>query len=112
MGIVKSESITEPSGVMYLVPKATLDSLLEYQQKILQLLENPDSNHSAEMIGDYISEEQAKKILGRKNTWFWTLRAKGLIGFTKVGRKVFYPKKEIEALLDGNLRKSFKSKYV
>jgi len=89
----------EVTGSLLIVSKALIDSLLEGQNKILNLLENaPASNH----VGDYINEAEAQKILGRKATWFWSMRTKGLLAFAKVGNKVFYTKKDIEKLLENN----------
>jgi hypothetical protein len=86
----------EVTGSLLLVPKAFLDSLLERQNKILSLLENtPDKNQ----VGDYLTEVEAQKLLGRKATWFWSMRTKGLLPYSKVGNKVFYSKKDIEKLL-------------
>jgi hypothetical protein len=87
----------EITGSVFLVPKAFLDSLMERQNKILTLLQNtPDKNH----VGDYITEAEAQKILGRKATWFWSMRTKGALAFSKVGNKIYYSKKDIEKLLE------------
>ena len=89
----------EVTGSLLLVPKAFLDSLLDRQNKILTLLENiPDKNQ----VGDYITEGEAQKLLGRKATWFWGMRTRGLLQFSKVGNKVFYSKKDIEKLLENH----------
>jgi hypothetical protein len=94
---------TETTGSLLVVPQAFLESLAEGQNKILALLENtPDKNG----IGDYITEAEAQKVLGRKATWFWGMRTKGLLAHSKVGNKVFYSRKDIEQFLENHKNKS------
>lgn len=81
---------------LLVVPKAFLDSLTEKQNKILALLEKLQDKNQ---IGDYIPEAEAQKVLGRKTTWFWTMRSRGMLAFAKVGSKVFYSRRDIEQLL-------------
>lgn len=92
----------ETTGSLLVVPQAFLESLAEGQNKILALLENtPDKNR----IGDYVTEAEAQKMLGRKATWFWGMRTKGLLAFAKVGNKVFYSRKDIEKFLEDHKNK-------
>lgn len=85
----------------FLVPKTWLSAIEEAQRKILSLLEK--GNNTAETgIGDYISEAEAKKLLGKKTTWFWQMRTSGRLPFAKVGNKVFYQKSDIIKLLERN----------
>ena len=85
---------------MVLVPQETLTQLIAGQERILRVLsERTDKQDS---IGDYISENDAKKILGRKSTWFWTLRKKGKLAFTKVGNKIFYSRADILSFIELN----------
>lgn len=87
----------EETGSFILVPKDFLNLLMEGQRKILALLENvPEKNQ----LGDYVSENEAQKMLGRKSTWFWSMRSKGKLPFAKVGNKVFYSRKDIVKLLE------------
>jgi hypothetical protein len=83
-----------------LVPKAMLEKLLENTQRILSLLEGKDTGHDA--IGDYLPEQEAKKLLGRKTTWFWSMRKLGKLAFTRIGNKIFYAKQDIINLLNVN----------
>lgn len=86
-----------------LVPKSWLKSISESQQKILSLLEGTNPA-GATGIGDYIPETEARKLLGRKTTWFWNMRTTGQLPFAKVGNKIFYLKEDIKNLLDNNKR--------
>jgi hypothetical protein len=85
---------------LMLVPQSFLDGISEKQSQILELL-NKD-NSSQNPIGDYISEAEAQKLLGRKTTWFWNMRTTGKLAYTKVGNKIFYSKEDIIKLLDTN----------
>lgn len=89
----------------FLVPKQWLKNIEETQRKILVLLENGKDSSAASSIGDYIKESEAKKLLGRKTTWFWQMRTSGRIPFAKVGNKVFYQKSDIIKLLENNHRR-------
>lgn len=94
----------EMTGVMYVVPKAFLDSLVENQNKILDHI---GSTPQPNMIGDYISEPEAQKMLGRKTTWFYMARTTGELAFTKVGNKVFYAKADILKMLDRHKQSTY-----
>ncbi len=72
----------------------------ENQQKILNLL--GVENNEPDSIGDYIMEKEAKKLLGRKTTWFWKMRSSGQLPFSKIGNKVFYRKTDILNVLERN----------
>ena len=89
----------ENQGGLFLIPQSFIDSIKEDQQKIIKLLSN---SHSNQNLGDYISESEAKKLVGRQTTWFWGMRTSGQLMFTKVGNKIFYSKDDIIKLLDGN----------
>jgi hypothetical protein len=92
----KQSHVQDASQIMYVVPKTQLDQLLETQQRILQILEG----NGNQKFGDYLSEEEVKKMLGRKTTWFWRMRNIGKLSYTKVGGKVFYFRKDIEKLIE------------
>ena len=90
----------KPSEALLLVPKKFLESISETQNKILDLLTKGNSNESA--VGDYISESEAQKLLGRKTTWFWNMRTTSQLAFTKVGNKIYYSKSDILKLFDAS----------
>ncbi len=85
---------------MVLVTPEFLHEIANQQERILQILTSMADQK--ETIGDYISESDAKKMLGRNTTWFWNLRKTGKLPFTKVGNKVFYSKADIFRFLEGN----------
>ena len=103
-----NSSHIETNGVLVAVPKSYLDGLLENQKEILDLLKG-NTNLSSQTIGDYIPEEKARKILGKKATWFWDMRTKGKLAFFKVGNKIYYSMKDIVGLLNANQKETFTS---
>lgn len=82
----------EQMKVFVMIPKEEFE---EMRNGIRELLGREKASS-----GDYISEQQAKLVLGRKTTWFWQMRVKGRIGFSKIGNKIFYAKKDIEIFLN------------
>lgn len=92
----KQSHVQDSSQIMYMIPKIQIDQLLETQQRILEILEG----NGNQRMGDYLSEEEVKKMLGRKTTWFWRMRNIGKLSYTKVGGKVFYFRKDIEKLIE------------
>lgn len=95
---------TKEEGYL-IIPKAWLQEISEKQNKIISLLEKIDGYDDANCIGDYISEEEAKRQVGRKTTWFWSMRTTGQLPFSKTGKKIFYLKSDIKKLLDKNMKK-------
>lgn len=88
----------------FLVPKAWLHAIAEKQDRILSFMEKSGNASAADCIGEYISEEEAKRQVGRKTTWFWNLRTTGQLPFSKVGKKIFYLKSDIKKLLEKNTK--------
>ena len=93
---------TQAEEEYLLVPKSWLKSISDNQQKILSLLESGANPAGPTGIGDYIPETEAKKLLGRKTTWFWNMRTSGQLPFAKVGNKIFYLKEDIKKMLDNH----------
>lgn len=92
------------NNVFMMVPKVVID---EIREGINQLLKG-DKSLTTDGIGDYISEKEAQQLLGKKTTWFWSMRTKGHISYTKVGNKVFYNKKDLEKYLTENKKEAFR----
>ena len=86
-----------------LVPREFLESISENQKRIIALLEQKNG-HSGNSIGNYIPESEAKKLLGKKTTWFWKMRSSGQLLYYKVGNKVFYNMNDIIKLVSQNAR--------
>ena len=88
----------------YLVPKAWLQAIAQKEDRILSLLENGNIANSNDSIGEYISEDEAKRQLGRKTTWFWSMRTTGQLPFSKTGKRIFYLKSDIKKLIEKNMK--------
>ena len=88
---------------LVIIPEKELKALLKNQNRMLNLLEDL-ANRKPNKSGDfkYISEDEAKQMLGKKATWFWQQRTKGRIKFSKVGNSIFYERVEIEKLFEDN----------
>lgn len=98
-----NEDETKEEGY-YLVPKAWLQAIAQKEDRILSLLENGNIANPNDCIGDYISEDEAKRQLGRKTTWFWSMRTTGQLPFSKTGKKIFYLKSDIKKLIEKNMK--------
>ena len=85
----------------FLVPKSWLNTIAENNSRILSILENGNNTPLPNSLGDYISEKEAMKLLGKKTTWFWNMRKKGLES-SKVGGTNYYNKNDILKLLESN----------
>ena len=89
-----------------LVPNPALEMILETQEKILEALNltHPfsKSGKTPKAIGEFIPEDDAMELFGRKRTWFWNKRNSGELKFTKVGGRVYYAKSDIINLLESN----------
>ncbi len=78
-----------------LVPEQFLHSVLQRQEKILELLQGKET-HS---LNGFISEKQAMDILHKKGTWFWQMRTTGKLPFRKLGKTIYYSLTDINSLL-------------
>jgi len=52
------------------------------------------------ILNEFISEQEAKKLLNRKTTWFWNQRQSGRLDFKKMGSTVYYRKDDLLNLLN------------
>lgn len=82
---------------LVLVPVQVLDEIKD----LIQELKSQKSENQKPFFafGEFISELDARKILGRKTTWFYEQRRSGRLPFSKVGSKVFYKQQDIQNLL-------------
>jgi len=70
--------------------------------QILKKLEDIDNKIERQTsVSDYISEQDAKKLLARGTTWFWERRKMGL-PFFKLGAEVYYLKTDLLILMKTN----------
>ena len=86
----------------YIIPGSILEKILDSQSKILDLLNGNSPSIGMPQLGDYISEPEAKKLLGRKTTWFWNMRQSGQLPFSKIGGTNYYSRQDLLKLLKDN----------
>ncbi len=65
-----------------------------------KLKEIEDKLNRPKSLDDYISEFEAKKLLGRGSTWFWERRRAGELPYTKLGGQVHYLKSNLVKYLE------------
>lgn len=80
--------------------------ILESKMDMMLSLINKVSSKGHE-LGDYLEEKEAMKLLQRGTTWFYEVRKKGKLPFSKVGRKTYYRRQDIIAFLDEHLVDGF-----
>lgn len=88
--------------VFVLIPQAEFEEFKQAQNQILKQLGGKDDNRPG--IGDFISKEEAQRVLGRKSTTLWKLRQAGKIKSAKIGSEVFYSRSSIVDFLTKNLK--------
>jgi hypothetical protein len=81
-----------------LVPEEWLEQI---DEKLNSLMSRPHEQES-KTLGDWISEEDAKQLLGRKTTWFYHRRIGGELEYTKAGRTTYYSRASINRYLEQN----------
>lgn len=94
--------VEDENKVFILIPQDEFNRFSAIQQRILDHIEGKQSKLPG--IGDFISKEEAERILGKKNTTLWKLRKDGKIKSTKVGAEVFYSRQSILDYLNRNLQ--------
>lgn len=71
-----------------------VESMVAKQDKILNLLQSKPENP----LNGFITERKAMELLNKKTTWFWQMRKTGRLSFKKIGKTVYYPMEQINAL--------------
>jgi tryptophan synthase beta subunit len=94
-----NNNIQEPKNLV-LVPLEMLD---EIKQLISDLKSNKnESSEKPQVLGEFISEKDARNLIGRKTTWFYEQRRSGKLPYSKVGSKVYYKRDDLFNLLTNN----------
>ena len=80
--------------------KTQLSRILKKLKDIDDKLNKPKS------IDDYVSELEAKQLLGRGTTWFWERRRSNELPYTRLGVQVYYLRKDLVKYLEDRSSKS------
>ena len=72
----------------------------QFRRIIKKLNDIDDKLEKPKSFDDYVSELEAKKLLGRGTTWFWERRRSGELPYTKLGGQVFYLMKDLVKYLE------------
>ncbi len=94
--MIHKKDIQEHQSLV-LVPVQLVDEIKQLLSEI-RGKQNSDTKTDS-ILGEFISEKEARKLLGRKTTWFYEQRRSGRLPYSKVGSKVFYRTKDIYALI-------------
>ena len=84
--------------LLVMVPIALLTAIGLKQDELLQLIQK--GHHHAPALKDYLSEEEAKKLLSKGKTWFFNMRNLCKLSGVKVGATRFYKMTEIQELFN------------
>ena len=72
----------------------------QFRRIIKKLNDIDDKLEKPKSFDDYVSELEAKKLLGRGTTWFWERRRSGELPYTKLGGQVYYLKIDLVKYLE------------
>ena len=78
----------------------------QFRRIIKKLNDIDDKLEKPKSFDDYVSELEAKKLLGRGTTWFWERRRSGELPYTKLGGQVFYLMKDLVKYLEDRSSKN------
>ncbi len=87
--------------MLSIVPDSFLEKINEKQDQIIDLLKSTEHQNQNE----FLTEKAARELLQKKTTWFWQMRKDGLLPFRKIGKSIYYSKKEINQLLETSKQK-------
>lgn len=104
---METHKTKDQAPTFVLVPEQTLRDIHESLIQLKEAVLGSQNQDTEPLMGNYINEKQAQKLLGKKSTTLWKLRQEGKLGFAKVGNKVYYDKGDIELLLKENKKKRF-----
>ena len=90
----------EKNPTFMMVPNDLLDEIVQLLKELKQSLPGfkPESQV---FLGDWVPEPEAKRILGRKTTWFYNMRKSGELLGNKRGGQWWYHKNELLQFIEG-----------
>lgn len=90
------------SNQFILISSEFMDEIKNKQEKIISYLESLTTNkkNSHEIHKKFISQNEAKKILNKGDTWMWQQRNSGKLKYKKVGKNIYYDVNEINNFIN------------
>jgi hypothetical protein len=85
----------EDKHTFYLIPKETLDELIQAIRDIKGIQEEIGKGVNSSALGDYIPEDRAMELLGRGKTWFFNKRKSGELPGKKAAGRWYYRNQDI-----------------
>lgn len=93
------ETINKTQQILTIVPQQYLEDI---RLMLTEVLKN-QGNELNDNLGEFIDQNAATKIVGRKGTWFFEMRRSGRLPYYKVGhKKIMYAKSDIIQLIESN----------
>lgn len=83
-----------------LLPLDVVEELRDLAKDIKVLLPKLQNSPSTNLLGEWIAEEDAKKLLGRKTTWFFNKRKSRELQGKKKGNKWWYRVSDIKNFIE------------
>jgi hypothetical protein len=95
---------------LVLIGSDELASLHQKLDHLIKVLSDGTGVSQQQLLGKWITEEEAQKMLSRGTTTLWKMRNKGILESTEISNKVYYNREQIMALLNNNTKKAFNPK--
>jgi hypothetical protein len=93
-------SQAEPDEAMVLIRAADLRHLKDGIEEIKQhLLGKSHADHK-----EYLTQAEAEQYLNCKTTWLWEQRRKLRLPYRKLGKRVYYQRSDLDALIERGKR--------
>lgn len=83
-----------------MVPSEVIRDLAELARDLRKVISNFKSDAPL-TIGDWVPEPEAKRMLGRKTTWFYLRRKSGELAGKKRGGQWWYHQNELLQFIEG-----------
>ena len=85
-----------------IVPYEKLDELLHKVDTLTESISSMKMDKG--VLGDYISEKEAREILSKATTWFWNKRQSGELTGRKAGNKWYYKRSDSQKFIENGQR--------
>ncbi|MBI9068489.1 MAG: helix-turn-helix domain-containing protein [Salinivirgaceae bacterium] len=80
--------------IFMMIPQQDIEEMRSVLKDIQVKLQNGKTKQNI-VLGDFISEKEARELINRKTTWFWQKRKSGELTGKKAGNQWFYKREDI-----------------